>query len=79
MAGSYGHCVDDQGALVDSVTLAGMLENGGDVWEAVEQMYGMIWFLADGQRDRVDAAQVRWAEGVSLSPWNPLEGLGEVF
>lgn len=47
MAGSYNHCVDDQGRLRSPMQLNDMLENGGDVYEAVEEMYGMIWWLAD--------------------------------
>lgn len=46
MAGSYKHVVDDQGRLLDNEQVAGMLETGGDVYEAVEEMYGMIWWLA---------------------------------
>jgi hypothetical protein len=46
MAGSYNHCVDNDGRLLGWEELAGMLENGGDVFEAVEEMYGMIWYLA---------------------------------
>lgn len=46
MAGSYNHCIDDDGRLLSNEALAGMLENGGDVYEAVEEMYGMIWLLA---------------------------------
>lgn len=46
MAGSYRHVVEDDGRLSSNETIAGMLENGGDVYEAVEEMYGMIWWLA---------------------------------
>ena len=47
MAGSYKHVVDDEGRLLANEDLVSMLENGGDVYEAVEEMYGMIWSLAD--------------------------------
>lgn len=50
MAGSYNHCVDEDGKLLDPERLAEMLENGGDVYEAIEEMYGMIWFLAETAR-----------------------------
>lgn len=46
MAGSWNHAVDDDGTLLESEALAGMLENGGDVWEFAEQAYGMVWLLA---------------------------------
>lgn len=46
MAGSYKHVVTDDGNLGSSEHVVSMLENGGDVFEAVEEMYGMIWYLA---------------------------------
>lgn len=47
MAGSFNHVIDtDSGKLLANEPLVGMLENGGDVYEAVEEMYGMIWYLA---------------------------------
>ena len=51
MAGSWNHAMGVDGALPESEDLAGRLENGGDVWEFVEQAYGMqaygmIWLLA---------------------------------
>jgi hypothetical protein len=46
MAGSYKHVVADNGNLGSNSHVTVMLENGGDVFEAVEEMYGMIWFLA---------------------------------
>lgn len=46
MAGSYNHVVTDDGNLGSNEFVVGMLENGGDVYEAVEEMYGMIWWLA---------------------------------
>lgn len=47
MAGSYNHCVDATGKLLVSEQLQGMLECcSGDVYEAIQEMYGMIWGLA---------------------------------
>ena len=51
MAGSWNHAMGVDGALLESEDLAGRLENGGDVWELVEQAYGMqaygmVWLLA---------------------------------
>ena len=68
MAGSYNHCVDDNGRLYDPETLNGMLENGGDVYEAVEEMYGMIWFLAGGDPYKVEAARRAYKEGIEMAP-----------
>ncbi|GAB3251112.1 hypothetical protein [Kineosporia babensis] len=62
MAGSYKHCVDDDGRLLDPQALRGMLENGGDVWEAVEELYGMVWLLATiGPSDMTPAEKVEFA------------------
>jgi hypothetical protein len=46
MAGSYNHIINRNGDLQSNSIVANMLENGGDVYEAVEEMYGMIWYLA---------------------------------
>jgi hypothetical protein len=55
-----------------------MLENAGDVYEAIEEMYGMIWLLAaegitrelslDDPRRRVEDAERRYEQGLGLSP-----------
>lgn len=45
MAGGYGHIVDRDGNLMPDHDIIKMLETGGDVAEAVEQLYGMIWYL----------------------------------
>lgn len=49
MAGSYNHVVNNDGTLMDNdrMMISGaMIENLGDAYEAIEEMYGMIWFLA---------------------------------
>lgn len=46
MAGSYNHVISPSGDLASNQSVVSMLENGGDVYEAVEEMYGMIWYLA---------------------------------
>ena len=47
MAGSYNHVVDDEGRLLDGEGINSMLEcRSGDVVECVEEMYGMVWYLA---------------------------------
>lgn len=47
MAGSWGHMTNDDGTPYDDRYGEGsMLENGGDVIEALEQCYGMVWWLA---------------------------------
>jgi hypothetical protein len=80
MAGSYLHVVGDDGALLSNERVNGMLENGGDVFEAVEEMYGMIWFLASalsgtyphnmlGSPDAiVEEARKNYKIGLAVSP-----------
>jgi hypothetical protein len=46
MAGGYNHVVTDSGNLGSNQFVVDMLETGGDVFETIEAMYGMIWFLA---------------------------------
>jgi hypothetical protein len=63
MAGSYNHCVKtdgekDLGKLLVPQELCSMLEcMSGDVYEAVEEMYGMIWYLAENYARSLEAAQ----------------------
>lgn len=73
MAGSYRHVVDDAGRLLGPEYVAGTLENDGDVYEAVEQMYGMIWYLADGDPAKVERAERYYRWGLGLSPGSAAE------
>jgi hypothetical protein len=66
MSGSYQHVVSSSertlGQLLNPRDLDEMLENPGDVWEAVHEMFGMIWFLAgrlnpDNPASAVELAQ----------------------
>ena len=77
MAGSYNHCINHEGKLLDPESLNDMLENGGDVYEAVEEMYGMIWWLAQGlayeEREDdiasiVEMARQNYRHGIEFSP-----------
>lgn len=71
MAGSYDHCVADDGQLLVNEDFADMIENLGDAFEAVEEMYGMIWYLAQHLADPAGAVQEAWRryqEGLRLSP-----------
>lgn len=79
MAGSYNHCVDTAtGKLLVNEQLQGMLECcSGDVYEAVEEMYGMIWWLAmqlqavypgTTSREFVEAARRQYKTGLHGSP-----------
>lgn len=73
MAGSYRHTVSDDGRLLHPEELAEMLGSPGDVFEAVEQMFGMIWQLASqvdaaNPAAAVDTAEQNWKSGISASP-----------
>lgn len=76
MAGSYNHVIANTGNLGSNEFVVDMLENGGDVFEAVEEMYGMIWWLASfarefDQPDRVKAlveeARLNYKQGLEVS------------
>lgn len=67
MAGSYSHCVGDHGEFLAEESL---LDDLGDAYEALEEMYGMIWWLAAGAPDLVELARQKYMEGIALSPTN---------
>lgn len=66
MAGSYNHIVTEQGNLGSNEYVVNMLENGGDVFEAVEEMYGMIWFLASKYSEGENPTQALVATKVAV-------------
>ena len=79
MAGSYHHVVDKgTGKLLRAEPLLSMLDcYHGDVYEAVEEMYGMIWWLADTLSELsvagtpaefVESARENYRTGLTLSP-----------
>ena len=82
MAGSYNHITTEDGSLASPRRMLTILDNGGDVFETIEQMYGMIWYLANGYyvepghktdpRLMVVDAIMHYKEGLSMSPtkWN---------
>jgi hypothetical protein len=47
MAGSWEHMTTDDGRLRNVATFHDMLDAGGDVYEAAEECYGMVQYLAD--------------------------------
>lgn len=80
MAGSYNHCVTDAGNLASPERLAGMLDyhDTGDVFEAIEEFYGMVWWLAHMAPDSVAVtpeelvrmARQQYATGLKLAEKN---------
>lgn len=73
MVGSYNHCVDNDGNLLsnDRMMISGaMIENLGDAYEAIEEMYGMIWYLVKDHPDPVSAvevARINYVEGLAFA------------
>jgi hypothetical protein len=86
MAGSYNHVVNHRkdGGLYEREILLDMLETrSGDVYEAIEEMYGMIWYLAysiggdhsttsksesDVAKEMVEHARQNYKDGLIYSP-----------
>lgn len=64
MAGSYGHITNDKGQFIG----VELLENGGDIYEACEELYGMIWYLAQGNPIKVREAEKYYQDGLDVSP-----------
>lgn len=75
MAGSWGHMVNDDGTFRGD----DLLENGGDVKECLEEVYGMVWYLAVQMAHTTDAfgatapelieeARQHYKEGWTASP-----------
>jgi hypothetical protein len=46
MAGSWRYATTERGKLLNNENFIGMVENLGDAYETVEEMFGMIWTLA---------------------------------
>lgn len=46
MAGSWSHMTTDEGQLLRVRQFHNNLDTGGDVYEAAQQCFGMIWYMA---------------------------------
>jgi hypothetical protein len=68
MASSYNHAVDDQGRLRNSENMSIATETGGDAYETIEEFYGMVWYLADGDPVLVEEARANYRQGIEMSP-----------
>ena len=56
MAGSFEHC-DQAGEFRFD-----LIENMGDACEACEEMHWLVWHLAGGSREKVEAALAAYYE-----------------
>lgn len=84
MAGSYNHVTTRTGNLRDNDSFVQMIENLGDAYEAVEEMYGMIWWLASRAVSypeeaplAVEDACKNYKEGLKIAKNTPHKRRGE--
>lgn len=76
MAGSYNHIITNQGNLRSNESFVQMIENLGDAYEMAEELYGMIWWLANyapgttSPEDLVEKARQEYAVGLKLAKNN---------
>ena len=77
MAGSYNHVVTKKGKLLNPENMPGMIDSNGDVYETIEEMYGMIWDLATvvartnggiTPEQVVEETRKNYTRGLSVSP-----------
>lgn len=50
MAGSYRHCIDSEGKFLGR---RWHLDNLGDAYEAIEEMYYMLQYLSGGSKEKL--------------------------
>lgn len=78
MAGSYNHIIDNSGDILDNEKFVDMIENLGDAYEACEELYGMIWWMAHMVQDAramtpgeiVEHARENYKQGLLLAEAN---------
>lgn len=76
MAGSWNHMTTKSGKLRNNETFSNMIENGGDAYEAAEECFGMVQWLAaelaiqNGSAYNrewwIERAQERYKDGLRL-------------
>lgn len=74
MAGSYGHLIDDEGKpYVDEhgVLDTSLIENIGDCAEVLEELMGMIWWLAQADQIVIADARRHYKSGLRLANVTP--------
>jgi len=64
MAGSYRHVVDSNNDLIPNEKFPDMIENLGDAYETIEEMYHMIDILARGNKALIAEAYYKYLERV---------------
>jgi len=68
---SFGHVVQKDGNLRALSIIGDMLTSKDDIVKTVEEMYGMIWFLAGKEVGRekqtVEDARKQYREGLKIA------------
>jgi hypothetical protein len=77
MAGSYNHAVNRNlgGQLRNWYNMTIATETQGDAYETIEELFGMVWYLANGDAQRVEEARQHFEDGLLLSPGKEPEHL----
>jgi len=65
MAGSYNHIVDKNGILLNNEDFVCMIENLGDAYECVTEMYDMIAYLSGGKDSLIDEA-IKFSQAMNV-------------
>ena len=75
MAGSYNHATNEDGSLRSPETMSNATETSGDAFETIEELYGMIWWLATSNSETfeeatglVEVARQSYMEGLANAP-----------
>lgn len=75
MAGSYKHCCAaewDRDGDIGVFSFDG-IENMGDAYEACEEMHWMIWYLAGGDKKKIEEANAKFYKRV------PSDAIGATY
>ena len=75
MAGSHNHATNNDGSLRSFETMDIATETAGDAFETIEEMYGMIWWLAASSSETfeqavelVEMARQSYRSGLASAP-----------
>lgn len=72
MAGSWQHMTTKSGKLRNNETFCDLIENLGDAYEAAEECYGMVQWLAAELADHTNTPSTDW---IARAEQNYLAGL----
>jgi len=64
MAGSYRHVTDKDNNLISNERFPEMIENLGDAYETIEEMWYIIDILANGDKSKIADAHLKYIERV---------------